>query len=210
MKTLYLIRHAQSAANAGGQSLPDRDIPLSPLGQQQAQALVAQLPAATAVYVSQMRRTHETAAPYCQTHGLTARILPELNEFSCLSIDLIRGLDGSQRRPLTDAYWQRADVDERTGIGADTFGEFDQGTDAFLQQWCDLPDGSLLFGHGIWIGMLAWKLMGFCARSSADMRAFRAFQTALPMPNAAIWQLHGTANQPLGLRYSYAKHSGLK
>ena len=31
MKTLYLIRHAQSEANAGGISKPERDISLSPL-----------------------------------------------------------------------------------------------------------------------------------------------------------------------------------
>ena len=44
MKTLYLIRHAQSEANAGGISKPERDIALSPLGREQAQALVARLP----------------------------------------------------------------------------------------------------------------------------------------------------------------------
>lgn len=36
MKTLYLIRHAQSVANAGGISLPEREIPLSALGREQA------------------------------------------------------------------------------------------------------------------------------------------------------------------------------
>ena len=40
MKTLYLIRHAQSTANAGGISLPEREIPLSELGEQQATQLV--------------------------------------------------------------------------------------------------------------------------------------------------------------------------
>ena len=35
MKTLYLIRHAQSEANAGGISKPERDISLSPLGREQ-------------------------------------------------------------------------------------------------------------------------------------------------------------------------------
>ena len=44
MKTLYLIRHAQSAANAGGTSLPDREIPLSAEGAQQAAELACRLP----------------------------------------------------------------------------------------------------------------------------------------------------------------------
>ena len=64
MKTLYLIRHAQSEANAGGISKPERDISLSPLGREQAQALVARLPRSAHIYTSELRRTHETAAPY--------------------------------------------------------------------------------------------------------------------------------------------------
>ncbi|WP_314308814.1 phosphoglycerate mutase family protein [Kingella denitrificans] len=44
MKTLYLIRHAQSAANAGGISLPDQEIPLSTEGARQAAELTCRLP----------------------------------------------------------------------------------------------------------------------------------------------------------------------
>ncbi|MCG7656426.1 histidine phosphatase family protein [Wielerella bovis] len=47
MKTIYFIRHAQSLANAGGISLPERDIPLSDLGKQQAAELVFRLPEKT-------------------------------------------------------------------------------------------------------------------------------------------------------------------
>ena len=65
MKTLYLIRHAQSAANAGGISLPERKISLSELGKQQAAQLVFRLPENRPVFASEMRRTRDTAAPYC-------------------------------------------------------------------------------------------------------------------------------------------------
>ena len=140
-----------------------------------------------------MRRTRDTAAPYCQKYGIEPAILPCLNEFSCLSFDLIRGMDGEARRPPAQAYWQHADPHRRTGQGADTFAEFDARVEAFLQNACrSLPDGALLFGHGIWIAMLVWKLLGFQAALSADMSAFRAFQTHLPMPNAAVWQLCGS------------------
>ena len=73
--TLYLIRHAQSEANAGGISKPERDISLSPLGREQAQALVARLPRSAHIYTSELRRTHETAAPYCRTHGITPQTI---------------------------------------------------------------------------------------------------------------------------------------
>ena len=189
MKTLYLIRHAQSEANAGGISKLERDIALSPLGREQAQALVAQLPASKHVYTSELRRTHETAAPYCRAHGITPQALPLLNEFSCLAFDLIRGMDGAARRPQ-----------ECTGAGADSFAAFNQRVSAFLAHHPQLADGSLLFGHGIWIGLLAWRLLGFRAETSADMAAFRRFQSALPMPNTAVWLLQGDSLDTLRLR----------
>ena len=207
MKTLYLIRHAQSGANIGGISQPERDICLSATGQQQALALVSHLPSHRPVWVSEMRRTQQTAAPYCQRYAITPQVLPVLNEFSCLSFDLIRGMDGAARRPLAQAYWQRANPEECTGTGADRFIDFHQRIEHFLHTWQHLPDGSLLFGHGIWIGLLLWKLLGFAAHRSADMRAFRAWQSQLPMPNTAIWQLNGTPLQPLYLHYLGNAHS---
>ncbi|MDQ2734374.1 MAG: hypothetical protein M3Y55_05145, partial [Pseudomonadota bacterium] len=60
---------------------------------------------------------------------------------------------------------------------------------------------TVLFGHGIWFGLLSWKLLGFRADDSGGMKAFRRFQSGLPMPNCAVytveqlsprkWQLQG-------------------
>lgn len=60
----------------------------------------------------------------------------------------------------------------------------------FLNQLDDFPHNSLFFGHGIWIGMLAWQLLGLTAKNNADMQQFRAFQTALPMYNTVVYQLN--------------------
>ena len=68
------------------------------------------------------------------------------------------------------------------------------------QHYPQLEDGSLLFGHGIWIGLLAWRLLGFSAETATDMAAFRRFQTGLPMPNTAVWQLQGDSIASLRLR----------
>ena len=146
-----------------------------------------------------MCRTRETTAPYCRHYGIEPAELPCLNEFSYLPFDLIAKLSPSERRPIARAYWQRGDVDERVGQGTDSFADFDTRLEAFLQQWHHLPDGSLLFGHGIWIALLAWKLLGFQVASPADMAAFRAFQTAMPMPNTAVWTLIGSGREDLRL-----------
>ena len=192
MKTLYLIRHAQSAANAGGISLPDREISLSAEGARQAAELACRLPENRHVFVSEMRRTHETAAPYCARHGVRPEILPCLNEFSYLPFAAVQGLDAADRKPLAEAYWQRADPHFRAGSGADTFAEFDGRVSDFLHRaWTGLPHGSLLFGHGIWIALLAWRLSGNPAESGADMAAFRTFQSSLHIANTSLWRLDG-------------------
>lgn len=75
------------------------------------------------------------------------------------------------------------------GVQADTFREFEQRVAAFIHELDNLPDKALLFGHGIWFGMLTWILLGFAAKDSQDMKAFRQFQLALPMPNGAFYYL---------------------
>ena len=201
MKTLYLIRHAQSTANAGGTSLPDHEIPLSAAGAQQAAERACRLPENRRVFVSEMRRTHETATPYCARHGVRPEILPCLNEFSYLPFAAVQGLDASARKPLAEAYWQRADPHFRAGSGADTFAEFDGRISDFLHRtWPILPHGSLLFGHGIWITLLAWRFSGNRAESGADMAAFRAFQSSLHVANASLWRLDGTETVAESLR----------
>lgn len=201
MKTLYLIRHAQSAANEGGTGLPDREIPLSAEGARQAAELACRLPANCRVFVSDMRRTHETAAPYCARHGIRPETLPCLNEFSYLPFAAMQGLDAAARKPLAEAYWQHADPHFRAGGGADTFAEFDGRVSNFLRHaWPVLPHGSLLFGHGIWIALLAWRLSDNRAETGADMAAFRAFQSSLHVANASVWRLNGTEAAAESLR----------
>ena len=55
--------------------------------------------------------------------------------------------------------------------------------DDFLGMASTFSNDSLLFTHGIWIGMLAWKLLGFDVRTRQDMQQFRQFQTAMNMKN---------------------------
>ena len=64
-----------------------------------------------------------------------------------------------------------------------------------------MPHGSLLFGHGIWIALLAWRLSGNRVELGADMAAFRAFQSSLHVANASMWRLDGTETAAESLRY---------
>ncbi len=78
---VFLLRHGQSEYNIG---LTDHlDSPLTPLGQQQAERAAQRLGGEqiTQVFVSPLRRTLQTIAPFCRRTGLPAQAVPALCEF---------------------------------------------------------------------------------------------------------------------------------
>ncbi|XXG31307.1 MAG: histidine phosphatase family protein [Ferrovum myxofaciens] len=201
MKTLTFIRHAESVANAGGITMPHHAIPLSDLGRLQARQLAAALDVKpAAVLVSSFIRTHQTAQPYCERFGVRPEVHPHLDEFSVIDPVLIEGLDGSQRKPFVKAYWDDPDPHRRIGVKADTFEEFDARVLAFIANMNNLQDLTVIFGHGIWFGLLLWRLLGYSADDAAGMRSFRQFQLGFPMPNCATFTLTHIEGAHWGVR----------
>ena len=167
-------------------------IPLSSLGVAQAAALAVLFEVEPSrILTSSYLRAMETAAPLCVRFQRQAEVHPLLHEFSALDADRLQGMTGVERRPLADAYWAAADPEVRMGPKAETFLEFADRVDAFMLELEHLPDSSVLIGHGIWFGLVFWRLMGFAVRNPAGMRAFRRFQSSLPMPNYEVYELDG-------------------
>ena len=166
-------------------------IPLTDVGFQQARALADRLDlAASHVIVSNLLRTQQTAAPYCARYGIVPEVQPLLREMNVLDIELIRGLTGEERRPIGIAYWDESDPNSRKGKNAETFAEFGRRVDAFRQNLLPaLTHNTICFGHGLWMGMLIWRLMGFGFKTPSEMSAFHHFQVALPLPNCAVYEL---------------------
>jgi broad specificity phosphatase PhoE len=190
MKTINFVRHGESVANAGGVTMPHDTIPLSDLGHLQARELAALLDVEpSTVLVSSMTRTHQTAAPFCERFSISPQACSSLDEFSVIDPALIDGLDGPQRKPFVQDYWGNPDPHRRLGVNADTFAEFEARVSAFIALMDDLPDATVIFGHGIWFGLLLWRLLGYSADDADGMRSFRRFQLALPMPNCAVFSL---------------------
>lgn len=193
MKSLYLIRHGQSLANTGAKSMPDKDIPLTDLGVEQANHLLKHWQqiniTPSCIYHSPLLRAKQTAMIFNQGFKLELIEFPTLKEFGCLSFENIRDMVGAERAILAKHYWQNADICFKDGDDADSFDEFQNRVVNFLNQLDDFSHNSLFFGHGIWIGMLAWQLFGLTAKNNADMQAFRTFQTALPMHNTVVYRL---------------------
>jgi len=83
MKTvIYLIRHAESIANARGLYVGITDYPLSEYGHQQARDLANKLAGAeiNRIYSSPLRRAYETATPFAERACKPVVIVPDLIE----------------------------------------------------------------------------------------------------------------------------------
>lgn len=188
--TLYYLRHGESVSNAGGMAMEHGSIPLSDKGKLQAQVVAETLGVIPAqVLVSGLIRTQQTAQPFCDKHQINYLVNPLLNEIHAVSLELIDGMTGEQRRPIAQAYWAEGDVNKRMGEQADTFNEFRERVDGFIDEMTKLPDNTVIFGHGIWFGLLMWRLMGFEAHDRQGMITFRRFQSGLPLLNGMAYVL---------------------
>ncbi len=90
---VVLIRHGASEAAVDGQSFEllegQADPSLSDVGERQAQAVAEHLAGEPleALYVTPLRRTHQTAAPLAALTGLEPVVLPELREVHLGDLD---------------------------------------------------------------------------------------------------------------------------
>ncbi|MBT4518884.1 MAG: histidine phosphatase family protein [Halieaceae bacterium] len=83
---ILLVRHGESRAASADKPFPlvegQGDPELAEAGREQAEKLGQRLAnhAIDAVYVTNLRRTHETAAPLCRIRNMTPRVVKDLRE----------------------------------------------------------------------------------------------------------------------------------
>lgn len=188
-RTLYLIRHGQSQANAGGVTLENPLVPLTELGELQARAVAPLLPAtADTIWSSPFKRALDTAAPYCTRMGRPPAMHDDLREFETVDTLQMSGRSSAEREAVVARYWLNPDPDVRTGPDAETFREFHDRVSRVRRQFLpSLPNGTVIFGHGMWMALLFWQLWGFAKVDPVGMTLFRRFQLGFPTPNAAVY-----------------------
>ena len=193
--TVYLIRHGQSQANVGGVTLANPIVPLTELGQLQAEALAPLLPATSVkIWASPFKRALDTAAPYCARMGQSPATHDDLREFETVDTVQMTGSSAAQREAVVAHYWIKSDPEQRTGPAAETFREFhDRVTRTRTQFLPALPDGTLIFGHGMWMALLFWQIWGFEKIDHVGMSLFRRFQLGFPTPNTSVYRLSQAA-----------------
>lgn len=111
------------------------------------------------VFILPYIRTQQTALPYLQKTGFDATVMPSLQEFNILVFERIFQRELSEIRTMAQAFWQLPN-DHKDGDSMDSFDDFVARVRTARHAFSEMADGSyVVFGHGMWIGMLIWQLL---------------------------------------------------
>jgi probable phosphoglycerate mutase len=199
--TILLVRHGESAPALAGQPFALRDghgdPELDPVGVAQAELLAQRLASerVDAIYVTSLRRTHETAAPLAARLGLTPIEEPDLRE---VFLGEWEGGALRARAAAGDPIFERIFREERWDVipGAEPQDDFHARLQRGLQRIVDAhPDGRVVaVVHGGVIGQLLHHVTG--------SRRF-AFAGS---DNASISEIVVTAERTVLRRYNDIGH----
>lgn len=178
MKHVRLIRHGESAANAGEASLDHASIPLTPKGVEQARLVASSFTQAPDLIVaSPFSRARATATATVALFSSVPFEIWPTHEFTYLEPARCVNTTVAQRREWVDAYWSRSDPAFTDGKGAESFSDFISRAQAFLHKLAEHPGDDLaVFSHGQFINAVAWlierKPQQIDGRAMADWRDY--------------------------------------
>lgn len=192
MADVWLIRHAESAANAGMKTSDPHTIALTEHGWAQARALSAAFQRAPAlIVVSPFLRTRQTAhATIARFDGVPVETWP-IEEFTYLAPASCAHTTAAERRPRVAAYWQRGDPEYVDGPGAESFSGMLARVAQMLARLraLELPFCAV-FAHGQIITAALLLLNADAGETPRElMRRFHAAELASPVANAQIIRL---------------------
>ena len=160
MKNVRLVRHGESAANAGAATLDHASIPLTEKGIEQAKRVVQSVGRAPElIVVSPFSRARATA-------DATISVFPDapfetwpIEEFSYLDPTRCVNTTVGQRKAWGDDYWANADPSYIDGEGAESFLKFVGRARSFLDHLATHPAQDILvFSHGQFLNAVAWLI----------------------------------------------------
>jgi 2,3-bisphosphoglycerate-dependent phosphoglycerate mutase len=196
-KNAWLIRHAESAGNAGLVTSQPDTIPLTGKGVEQALRLADSFPQAPALIVtSPFIRTQQSARPTIERFPASRQEQWQVQEFSYLSPERYRDTTIADRKPFVEKYWSRCDPHYTDGEGAESFADFIRRVEQAIDGlWSCPSDFVAVFGHGLFMRAMIWRML-FGARpiNASSMSSFRHFMLATTMPNTAIIKVDLLAN----------------
>ncbi|MDQ0666694.1 putative phosphoglycerate mutase [Pseudomonas sp. W2I6] len=192
MTHVRLIRHGESAANAGQATLDHATIPLTLKGFEQAQLVALSFNhAPTLIVASPFTRAHSTAMA-------TAPVFPHIpfetwpiHEFTYLEPGRCANTTVAQRRDWVAAYWAKADPEFTDGEGAESFLDFISRAQSFLDRLAEHPaDDIVVFSHGQLINTVAWLIERNPQTIDGQaMTEWREYEITNHVPNCSGYKL---------------------
>ncbi|KJK14703.1 histidine phosphatase family protein [Pseudomonas sp. 2(2015)] len=186
MKHIKLIRHGESAANAGQASRDHASIALTQKGIEQAQRVAHSFTQAPQLIVaSPFFRAQATARATATAFPAVPFETWAVQEFTYLEPARCADTTVAQRRNWVEAYWARSDPAFRDGAGAESFLDFVARAKAFLEQLAAHPAQDIaVFSHGQFINAVAW-LLEYTPETidGQAMTQWRAYEIANHVPN---------------------------
>ena len=189
MRDLWLIRHAESVANAGETTSTPREIPLSADGREQARLFAAAAgERPDLIVVSPYVRTHQTAEPLIELYPDADVEEMLVQEFTYLSVTRCRGTNFQQRKPWVSEYWERADPFYADGGQAESFAQLIGRCVQFERQIAEREfELAFVFTHEQFIKGLLWRSLQTAVEMTSDlMRSYQKFMTSFTVPNTAV------------------------
>lgn len=160
---IWIVRHAQSAANRGDISTTRHcDIPLSPDGMAAAREFAEKFDRTPdLIIVSPYLRTRQTAEPFIKKYAATPVEIWPIGEFDYLDNTRCLGTTADARHAMRDEYIARADANWRDGTNTETFNEMVGRAHAFIERLRGRDEHFIVaFSHGHFIRTLATILNG--------------------------------------------------
>lgn len=188
---IWLVRHAESTANAGEPTRDYATIPLSPLGWLQAKSFIPRVPRRPErIVVSGYLRSQQTAAPLIAHYPEVPVEQLDVHEFSYLHFSGDRAITWQERVPLVEAYWQRLDPWHRENGAGESYAILVERVRNFLnvaRTWSGL---NIVFSHEHFIRAVALAVLTrSLAPTPESMKAFSLWRSGWRVPNVAIFRL---------------------
>lgn len=186
MKHVRLIRHGESAANAGIASLDHASIPLTPKGVEQARLVAGSfVQAPDLIVASPFSRAQATAIQTVAAFPSVPFEIWPIQEFTYLEPARCTSTTVADRREWVEAYWAKADPGFTDGEGAESFLDFIARAQSFLKRLVEHPARDIVaFSHGQVINAVAWlierKPLGIDGEAMVD---WREYEIANHVPN---------------------------
>lgn len=163
---LFVLRHGETESSRARRFTGGRDVPLTPTGQRQADAVAAALAgvALQAVYASPLERTRTTAEAIAKPHRLAVRLEPRVVEMSFGAWEGSTRDEAAARDPELYRRW-RATPSGVTPPGGEALLSVQARVRAALEAiQAEHPDGTVaLVTHAIVVRLIVLAALGLDA-----------------------------------------------